>query len=457
MNKSITQATQDDKQISNSIKRFFIRFHISSALKASNAYKKKGTPVMDIFQYLFLLIFSNRSMYMDLLTGRNTPDFAKDTVYRFMKMIQINWMRFTTILSSRIIKEAIVPLNSKDRASVLIIDDSMFERNRSKKVELLAKVYDHAKHCYKFGFRMLTLGWSDGSTFLPINSILLSTENKKNRINEANPVDKRTVGYKRRNLSLEKGTHAMLELLEHAKKAYIPAKYVLFDSWFSSPSSLHSVKKIGYDVIAMVKKTPKMFFRYQGEDMSLISIYNKNKKRRGCSKYLLSVMVDVVKDGDIFPAKVVYVRNRNKRKEYLCLISTDVTLDENEIIRIYGKRWDIEVFFKVCKSYLNLSKECRSMSYDAMTAHTAVVFTRYMMLSLEGREVNDERSLGELFLYFSDEMSDITWIQAFQMLLQMFRTLLSDNLEISDDKINELVDTFMSAIPELLKSKLQTV
>ncbi len=51
-------------------------------------------------------------------------------------------------------------------------------------------------------------------------------------------------------------------------------------------------------------------------------------------------------------AKVVYVRNRNKRKEYLCLISTDVNLDENEIIRVYGKRWDIEVFFMVCKSYL---------------------------------------------------------------------------------------------------------
>lgn len=70
-----------------------------------------------------------------------------------------------------------------------------------------------------------------------------------------------------------------------------------------------------------------------------------------------------------------------------------------------------------------------------MTAHTAVVFTRYMMQSLESRESNDNRSLGELFLYFSDEMSDITWIQGFQMLLQMFRTMLSDNTEFSDEKI----------------------
>lgn len=107
------------------------------------------------------------------------------------------------------------------------------------------------------------------------------------------------------------------------------------------------------------------------------------------------------------------------------------------------------------KSYLNLSRECNSLSYDAMTAHTAVVFTRYMMLSLESRESNDNRSLGELFLYFSDKMSDITWIQAFQLLLQMFRELLADNLDVADDKIDELVDAFMDTIPALLKSKLQ--
>lgn len=238
---------------------FFTRFHVSSALKAANSYKKKGFPPVEIFPYLFLLIFSNRSMYMNFLTGKNTPAFAKDTLYRFMKMTQINWIHFTTILSGRIIKDAVIPLDSQDRANVLIIDDSMFERNRSKKVELLVK------HAYKFGFRMLTLGWSDGSTFLPVNSVFLSSENKKNRINEAVGLDKRTVGYKRRQMSMQKGTSVMLELLKQDKSAGIPAKYVLFDSWFSLPSSLHAVKEIGYDVVAMVKKTPKMFFRYNGK------------------------------------------------------------------------------------------------------------------------------------------------------------------------------------------------
>ena len=80
-------------------------------------------------------------------------------------------------------------------------------------------------------------------------------------------------------------------------------------------------------------------------------------------------------------------------------------------------------------------------------------------LSLESclwkREPNDNRSLGELFLYFSDKMSDITWIQAFQMLLQMFRTMLSDNTELSDEKINELANAFMDALPTMMKIRLQ--
>ena len=219
--------------------------------------------------------------------------------------------------------------------------------------------------------------------------------------------------------------------------------------------TLHAVKALDYDVIGMVKKTPKMFFRYNNEDMPLTSIYKKNKKKRGRSKYLLSVMIEVVKDGGVIPAKVVYVRNRNKKKDCLCLISTDISLNEEEIIRIYGKRWDTEVFFKVCKSYLNLSKECNALSYDAMTAHTAVVFTRYMMLSLESREANAQRSMGEILLYFTDEMSDITWIQAFQMLLEMFRTILADNTELSEEKIDELVDAFMNTLPIVLKSRLQ--
>lgn len=139
MSNSITQTIQKENGISRSVQLFFKRFSISSALKASNAYKKKGIPVLSVFEYLFLLAFSNRSLYMSLITERHTPTFAKDTLYRFMKSAQTRWIRFTTLVASRIICNAIVPLNKEDRVNVLIVDDSLVERNRSQKWNCLQK------------------------------------------------------------------------------------------------------------------------------------------------------------------------------------------------------------------------------------------------------------------------------------------------------------------------------
>jgi hypothetical protein len=387
---------------------------------------------------------------MDILTGKTEKDFAKDTVYRFMKSININWMQFTTLLAGRIIDDSINDLTNSNRVNVLIIDDTTFERSRSKKVELFSKIYDHAKKQYKYGFRLLTLGWSDGNTFLPVHSCLLSTRNSKNRINEADEVDKRTVGYSRRKLAQTKAPIVMLELLEAAKKVAIPASHVLFDTWFCSPSSLIAVKKIGYDVIAMAKKTPKVHYLYNDEIQPLTKIFKENRKRRGGSRYLLSVEVTVVKGEQSIPARIVYVRKRNKRNEYLALICTDMKLTKEEIIRIYGKRWEIEVFFKVCKSYLKLSKECRSLSYDAMTAHAAIVFTRYMLLSVENRKHADDRTLGELFYYLVDEMADITWIKAIHMLMEVFISTIKDKLSLTSKQLDQLLEAFIMALPKNL-------
>lgn len=452
--KSITQNYKNDNKILPSIQKFFKINKISSILKASNAYKSKGVPIINLFMYLFTLIFENRSMYMNMLTGKHNESFAKDTVYRFLNSSSINWSRFTTLLSAKIASTTITKLTDEKRVNVLIIDDTMFERNSSKKVELLAKVYDHAKRTYKFGFRLLTLGWSDGNTFLPVNSCLLSSENEKTRINEAKKLDKRLTGYSRRELAQTKATTVMLNLIDSAVKACIPATHVLFDTWFCFPASLVAIKKRGLDVVAMAKKSSKMHYLYNGKMQPLTEIYKQNKKRRGRSRYLLSVEVSVVKDDDCIPARIIYVRNKNNKKDYLAIITTDMIISEEEAIRIYGKRWDIEVFFKVCKSYLKLSKECNSLSYDAMTAHTAIVFTRYMMLSVENRIENDNRTLGEIFYLFTDELSDITWIQAFHLIMQIFINTISDKLSLTSQQLDQLLDAFMSALPKELKWSL---
>ena len=454
MNKSISQNDHDAKQIADSIKRFFERFHISQILKASNAKKTKGESPANIMMYSFSLVFRNRSMYMDMLLGNETASFAKDTYYRFMKSVRINWIRFTTLLASRISTEVIVPATSDDRVNALIVDDSIFSRGCSKKVEMLARVFDHANRAFLYGFRMLTVGWTDGKTFLPVNHILLSSANQ-NQVDDVGEIDHRCNGYKRRKLAVTKGTDAMIELIKEARKAMIPADYVLFDSWFTSPKTLTAIKALGYDVIAMIKRSDKMTFNYDGTKCGLKEIYRMNKKRRGRSKYLLSVTVEIEKDNMIIPAKVVYVRNRSNRKDYLCIISTNNEIDEEEIIRIYSKRWQIEVFFKVCKSYLKLAKECRALSYDAITAHVAIVFIRYMMLAVENRENEDPRTLGELFTYLVDEIADVTFLQAFAQIMNLFSKMMVEKFDLDEAEISSMIDTFISALTPAMQRQLK--
>lgn len=41
------------------------------------------------------------------------------------------------------------------------------------------------------------------------------------------------------------------------------------------------------------------------------------------------------------------------------------------------------------------------------------------------------------------------------MLLQLFSKMLTENTELSDEKISELVDAFINALPIMLKTQLQ--
>ncbi|MCD5455989.1 transposase, partial [Lactobacillus delbrueckii subsp. bulgaricus] len=65
------------------------------------------------------------------------------------------------------------------------------------------------------------------------------------------------------------------------------------------------------------------------------------------------------------------------------------------------------VFFKTCKSFLKLGTEYHGLSYDALTAHTAFVFLRYMFMSVEKQDDEDDRTIGELFSTLSQVLSMI--------------------------------------------------
>jgi len=346
---------------------------------------------------------------------------------------------------------------SKDRANVLIIDDSLYERNRSKKVELLAKVFDHTTHKYVKGFKMLTLGWSDGNTFIPAAFSLLSSANESNVFHPAQGgIDKRTAAYRRRKSAVSKVTEVLFELLDSAKA--FPARYVLFDSWYGLPKIIYGVWKKDRDVICMVKNSSKIYYCLNGEwvDISrLHSILNKAAMRKG--KILGSITVSIRESKSnpkLLPVKLVFVEDR-RSDGFLAVLSTNTELPDDEILRIYGKRWDIEVFFKMCKSYLSLSKEFQGRSYDMMTAHTTIVFMRYIMLALEARNAADHRTVGGFFYEICDEVKDIRFSEALLLILNLLARALAVYPVISEEMAAVIINTVFSGLPSVWKQKLQ--
>lgn len=245
----------------------------------------------------------------------------------------------------------------------------------------------------------------------------------------------------------------MLTLLDTATANGLTADYVLFDCWFANPAQITAIKSRNMDVIAMLKKSSRIKYEYKGEKLSIKEIYARNRKRRGRLKYLLSVPVMVGKENPI-PAKIVCVRNKANRKDWLAILCTNPDLSEEEIIRIYGKRWQIEVFFKTCKSMLNLIGECHSLSYDALTAHTAIVFTRYMLLALEQRQNEDQRTFGEIFFFLVDEMEDITFSRSLFILMDAMMASLQEILKLSEEQLTAFTADFEACLPKYLRDAL---
>jgi hypothetical protein len=447
----------EENRFIKSITSFLKRFNARQALSKANAYKQGGIPLMNILAYLLQLVFTKTSMYMNLVNGTNEAGFKKDVVYRFISSIYINWQKFILHIASSVINGHISKLTSKERINAIVIDDTFYGRQRSKNVELLSNVYDHASKGakYKKGFRLLTVGWTDGNTFIPLTYGLLSSENQKHRYCEMNAsVDKRSSGYKRRKQAITKSPTVMLDLLDEVILSGISAKHVLFDSWFSHPVTLIAINKKQLHTIARVKNTSKIKYLFNGEKKTLSEIYRSSRKRRGKSKYLLSVDISIYSDEDIVPAKLVYVRDRKNKKKWIALITTDIRLSEEEIIRVYGKRWSIEVFFKVSKSYLRLSKEFQGLSYDTMFAHTAIVFLRYIMLAVETRDNEDNRSLGELFFWYYEELKDIEFPEALSLILEILAETLQEVLFLTKQQVESLIEIFISKLPEIFSKRL---
>ena len=439
------QTQQEVRQLNNRMSSFIAKFTVGTILNNCGIRKQRGVSPLTLFVTIFMLPFYGVNFSKGIVKN-NALSFKKDAAYDFLKRPTHNWRKFLLSLAVKII-QFFNTLTDEKRERVLIFDDSTYDRSRSKVVELLAWIFDHNSGRRLKGFKMLTLGWSDGVNFLPLDFVLCSSAKASKRIQGIKKeIDKRTCGYKRRQEAMLKVTEHLEKMVKRVLRLGIRADYILMDSWFSFPSILSTLSK-HLPVICMAKDMPKVFYRYNGQWMRLNRLYSKLRKRPGKAKIAASVIAET-KNGQ--KVKIVFVRHRHK-KSWLAILSTDIELPDEEIVRIYGKRWDIEVFFKMMKHYLNLEREAQLRDYDGIIGHITIAMSRYIFLTYEQRCHDDPRTLGSLFFACSDELQDLSLLEALERLLSLVLEKVRSAGIAAESVILAIVDSVMSTAIDILK------
>ncbi len=411
--------TEENSQFKNSFSETFRELKLPSLLHQANNRKTDGFSVSEIFQTLLLLVFFQRSLIQLLKKNVGENIHPKNTYYRFLENDSFNWTRLLLLLAAKV-TSYFQSLCNPSRRGLFVIDDSTIHRDRNKKADLLARTYDHVTGKYCKGFTLLTLGWTDGFSFIPpVLFNLLSSTKRENRYNEIpDRIDHRTNGYKACKESLMQKPDAVILMLERALEFGICAQYVLMDTWFTTAPLIQRICQLGLHVIGMVKLGNQRYC-HQGKRYSIKQLYSLAVKHQQYSGVVLGSIIVTTTYGT--PAKLVFVRHRSSKNRWLCLLSTDITLDTAEIVRLYGNRWSIECFFKASKSCLKLGREYQNRKYEVSVAHTAIVFTRYIILEWIRQKDNYDRTHGELFRMMCDEVSDMSIMEALASLLLLLR------------------------------------
>ena len=445
--KSITQI-EHEKDTKSLISSFTKLIGLGVLSKKVNFKRHSLIDLTAILVWMIKARFARKS----LVRFDEPAAFTSRTGRNVLNDGRINWQKLICLAAAKLIS-SLRPVIDHRRRLALIVDDTLMSRTFSTKTELLARVFDHNKKEYLTGYRDLTVGWSDGNTFLPVNFALMSSKNAKNMIGKA-PItqDSRSIAGRRRTQAQRQMNEVTVELIKQALDEGIPANYVLFDSCFSSPKMFWQLKQLGLDSVGMLKQSKKVYYRYRRRLYDVKGLYARLAASRIKTKenYLYSSVVEAEYQGHAFPLRLVFATNRGKGKKYLVLASTNISLRPEEIIQLYGRRWQIETYFKTAKQYLALDKS-QIQSYDGQCGYIAATALTYDLLAWQERLNTDDRTMGDLFYLMNAALPDLAFEEA---LVYLITELKEAEAELTE-KIAQIIDQFILMLPKFIQKILK--
>jgi hypothetical protein len=436
----ISQEYIDEQCRSKTILRFSREFGITQLLRQANIIKARGVGALTVFVQLLMVAFSGKPLGKLLESGEMAG--AKDVYYRFMNSTHANWLKFIRLLSSKI--AARLRLAYESDSGVLILDDTLHKRDRSKRVELLARIFDHNDNSYHWGFRCLTLALHLGNATVPMDFRMLSSGEEKQRKNGSRQdLDKRSNGYKLRQMALSKSFDMAFDMISRQRGL---VRHVLFDSWFAMPVMFRTLCGMGFHGVGMLKASNNLY-RYKGKLYKLEALYALAKPFIRQESDFAALGVELT-DGT--PFSITFVLDKRSKRDWLAIGTTDLSLSPKQVISLYSRRWNIEVFFKAVKSYLGFASECQSRSFDAIVCSVSVVFTRHMLLTWMNYCLPEPETDGQLFFRLFEEMCECTLPEALVIVFREFFENLKRFVHY-DDPLDITLREFFASLPSFFE------
>lgn len=76
------------------------------------------------------------------------------------------------------------------------------------------------------------------------------------------------------------------------------------------------------------------------------------------------------------------------------------------------------------------------------------------MMAMEQRHNDDDRALGEIFFFLSDEHADITFGESFQIILNAMLDSIYAVFKPTEEQMNVFIELFVGRLPEYLRNAL---
>ena len=423
--------------------------NIKSILKSANFVKKREgvAPYLVVLHFVYMLVMNKK---IATFIHQSNESFKKDTYYRLLQNSSYNWRKLLSLTTHKILK-LLHKVQDATSIKVFIVDDTV-EGKTGKYVEGSRDgLWSNKEKRTIRGINSVSLNYSDGYSNFMLDFAISMGNHARIKLEEfTQELDRKTTAYKRRVEIMDGKSQIAIDMVKRAIKSGIYADYLLVDSWYSKPIFIKEMNDMGLKVISRIANNNKIW-NFTGKEKTLNAIYEKSKKvtSEKMGKYgkkiqftYFSVVVEHKNAGKI---KIVFLKTSDN---LIPIASTDLEINDEAIIEIYKRRWDIEQGYKELREHFGFGKE-ENRIYEALIARMTLSFFAYNIVSYINRISHEPKTIGGLFKDLECELYTLSIaMQAFIEIMDKIAKI--ETIVNRNEDFMAIVATLRSTTQELL-------